>query len=75
MIELKEELVRIDSKLDTISKTLHNLDKVSSENSLVLKEHIKRTELNETRIKSLEYWIIGLMTSGFLAMLIKVIKP
>ena len=75
MQEIKDELVRIDSKLETISNSIHNIDKVNTENTVVLKEHIKRTELNETRIKSLEYWIIGLLTSGILVALANALKP
>jgi hypothetical protein len=74
MQEIKDELVRIDSKLEVISNSIHNIDKVNSENTVVLKEHIKRTELNETRIKSLEYWIIGLLTSGVFVALANALK-
>jgi hypothetical protein len=74
MQEIKDELVRIDSKLAVISNSIHNIDKVNTENTVVLKEHIKRTELNESRIKSLEYWIIGLLTSGVFVALANALK-
>jgi len=72
--ELKEELSKVHNKLDTISVTIQSIDKTSALNTLVLKEHIKRTELNEVRIKSLEYWIIGLLTSGILVALASVLR-
>lgn len=62
MNELKDELRRI-------SDSVAQIDKNTAVNTEVLKQHMQRTEANETRIKFVENWLLGTMTTFTLALL------
>lgn len=45
---------RLEDKLDKLDDKLDSLDKNMVVNNMILKEHMRRTELNEIRIEKLE---------------------
>lgn len=67
MEDLKKAIAHLDVKVDRIIE-------VAIKNTASLEEHMKRTELNEERIAKLEYYILGLLGSGILGILFKLLK-
>lgn len=63
--EVKGRLHTLESGITQILVTL-------AENTADLKNHIKRTELNEERIQNLEKWLLGLLSAILVSVLAKI---
>jgi hypothetical protein len=61
---MNQEIKEIKSELKEISVVL-------ARNTASLEQHVKRTELAETRIEKLETWHLGILASILLAIVIK----
>ncbi len=61
-------------EIQEIKRDVRELVKQGAFNTATLQEHMKRTELNETRIEKLEYWILGLLGSALVAFGAAVLK-
>lgn len=48
------EIDKIQNKIEIISQSLQNIDKTLAVNTALLDEHIKRTELLETRMQKVD---------------------
>lgn len=62
---------RVDQALGVIQADLTKLSVSVGENSVDLRNHMKRTDLNEARIQSLEKWLLGLLSTILLSVLAK----
>ena len=62
--DLQKELHKQSAKIDQIIET-------GIKNTINLEQHMQRTELNEDRIKKLEYWLIGLLGALVVATIVK----
>lgn len=67
MDDLKQDIKDLHSKVDRITE-------MSVKNTASLEQHMMRTELNEKRIEKMEYYILGLLGSGILAILSHMLK-
>lgn len=77
-MKLKEEIEQMKSQLHglrlDILKQLCALDVKAADSNNNLKEHMRRTELSETRLMRLENWTLGLLSSILLALLGVLVK-
>jgi len=67
MDDIREDLKRISTELTTIKV-------IMAANTATLEEHVKRTELAETRIQRLEYLLIGMLASVCVASIVKLLN-
>lgn len=68
-MSLEQDVQRIIQDVQEVRQDVKQLLVQSAENKVTLSEHMRRTELNEDRIKKLEYWILGFLGAGLLAVL------
>lgn len=55
-----------------VEEALSSLQVSVAEIKVDLRNHMKRTDLNETRIQNLEKWLLGLLSAILVAVLVKV---
>ena len=55
--------------LQEIKQDVKEIKEVVIKNTVSLDMHMKRTELNERRIESMERWTLGLLTTALIAAL------
>lgn len=67
MEELKKDIKEIKSDISEIKIAVAG-------NSVSLDHHIKRTDLSERRIESIEKWQLGLITAALIAVVAAVLK-
>lgn len=56
-----------------IKNQVLELVKQGASNTAILEYHVKRTDLNESRIAKLEYWLLGILASGVIGLALKLI--
>lgn len=62
---------------DVLSEIRHDVKILliqGAANTATLQEHMKRTQLSESRIEKLEYWLLGLIGTGLTGVLIALTK-
>lgn len=60
--DLKQDVKEIKADISEIKTCVVS-------NTVSLDHHMRRTELNETRIKNLEYWLLGLLAASIVAVI------
>lgn len=60
-----------DMKL--IKEELRKISETLARNTLALEHHMSRTLLNEKRIEKVENWILGILTTGVLGLIGKLL--
>ena len=63
MKEIKAAVKRIEHNTIMLDQRLDNVDVKLADYNGQLKVHIKRTEVNERRISTMEKWALGLLTT------------
>jgi cell division septal protein FtsQ len=53
----------IQRDIKEIKHAIHAIDKTLAVNTQSLVEHVKRTELAETRLSRVERWVVSLLTA------------
>lgn len=71
--DVKDRLKDLHRTLDKLDSKLDSLVENTIKNTISLEQHIARTELNESRIEKLEYWLLGLLGSLLVAVIAKFI--
>lgn len=74
MDEIRESLRRIEEKTEIIQVKVANIQVDTAKNTVSLEHHMQRTSLNEARIKYIENWILGILTSVLLVVLGVLVK-
>lgn len=64
----------IRDRLSGIQTELRGMNSTLVRNTVSLEEHMKRTEASEVRLGRVENWLVGLLSSGLLAMLTIIVK-
>jgi len=67
MKEIKDDIKELRSHV-------LELKVIAAENSTDLLNHMRRTELNETRIEGLEKWLLGLLGAILVAAVVAALK-
>lgn len=68
---MSEDLKEVKQDIKEIKTSVGHIHILTAENTVNLKQHMTRTELNEARIATIEKWTLGLLTSIVLAILAK----
>lgn len=63
-----EDLKEIKEDVKELRKTVGEIHITMARNTASLEVHEKRTSLAEDRIKSLEYWTLGVLASAILGL-------
>lgn len=66
-----EDFKEVKAGVKELNVKVDKLTEISVKNSVELAHHIKRTDLNETRIEKLEYWLLGLLGAILVAAAIR----
>jgi hypothetical protein len=60
--------------LKDVAKTLKRIDEHLLRNTIALEHHIKRTDLSEKRIESMELWLRGSLTAIVIGLIVNFFK-
>lgn len=71
---MSNDLQEVKSSVKDLHTKVDNLTAISIENTADLKNHMRRTELNEDRIKMVEKWLLGILAALVIAALTKALK-
>lgn len=68
------DVLEIKQDIKELRSDVQDLKVVAAQNTAILETHIRRTELNEERIVTLEKWLLGLLGAILVAAVVAALR-